>query len=139
MSGIVAIVLAYFFYDVATARIDGFLFGEGVTFQTDSAMRTLTAGGLFGMGIVIGTDRHDVDIGRFGDMMPIGGAPRDAVAVADRAKFVGVDVADCGDFAAGSGGVAAQMLFAHAQSDHARAQGFHAVASGVRSVLSVVK
>jgi cell division protein FtsW len=47
---IVGVVLAYFFYDVATARIDGFLFGEGDTFQTDNAMRTLTAGGLFGMG-----------------------------------------------------------------------------------------
>ena len=45
-----ASILAYFFYDVATARIDGFLFGEGDNFQTDNAMRTLTAGGLFGMG-----------------------------------------------------------------------------------------
>jgi cell division protein FtsW len=50
VAGLVGIVLAYFFYDVATARIDGFLFGEGDTFQTDNAMRTLTAGGLFGMG-----------------------------------------------------------------------------------------
>jgi cell division protein FtsW len=50
VAGIAGIVLAYFFYDVATARIDGFLFGEGDTFQTDNAMRTLTAGGLFGMG-----------------------------------------------------------------------------------------
>jgi len=48
--GIVCVVLAYFFYDVAQMRIDGFLFGEGDTFQTDNAMRTLTAGGLFGMG-----------------------------------------------------------------------------------------
>jgi cell division protein FtsW len=47
---VAGVVLAYFFYDVATARIDGFLFGEGDTFQTDNAMRTLTAGGLFGMG-----------------------------------------------------------------------------------------
>ena len=31
-------------------RIDGFLFGEGDNFQTENAMRTLTAGGLFGMG-----------------------------------------------------------------------------------------
>ncbi len=44
------VVLAYFTYDVATARIDGFLFGQGDTYQTDNAMRTLTAGGLFGMG-----------------------------------------------------------------------------------------
>ena len=49
-AGVVGIVLAYFTYDVATVRIDGFLFGEGDTFQTDNAMRTLTAGGLFGMG-----------------------------------------------------------------------------------------
>ena len=50
IAGLVGIVLAYFFYDVATARIDGFLFGEGDNFQTENAMRTLTAGGLFGMG-----------------------------------------------------------------------------------------
>jgi cell division protein FtsW len=48
--GLVGIVLAYFFYDVATQRIDEFLFKTGDTFQTDNAMRTLTAGGLFGMG-----------------------------------------------------------------------------------------
>ena len=48
--GLVGVVLAYFFYDVATQRIDEFLFGTGDTFQTDNAMRTLTAGGLFGMG-----------------------------------------------------------------------------------------
>ncbi len=50
VAGLVGVVLAYFFYDVATARIDGFLFGAGDSFQTDNAMRTLTAGGLFGMG-----------------------------------------------------------------------------------------
>jgi cell division protein FtsW len=50
VAGVIGIVLAYFFYDVATIRINGFLFGEGDTFQTDNAMRTLTAGGLFGMG-----------------------------------------------------------------------------------------
>ena len=48
--GVVGVVLAYFFYPVATVRIDGFLLGTGDTFQTDNAMRTLTAGGLFGMG-----------------------------------------------------------------------------------------
>ena len=48
--GVVGVILAYFFYPVATARIDGFLLGTGDTFQTDNAMRTLTAGGLFGMG-----------------------------------------------------------------------------------------
>ena len=55
IAGIIGIVMAYFFYDVATQRIDGFLFGEGDTFQTDNAMRTLTAGGLFGMGPGAGT------------------------------------------------------------------------------------
>jgi cell division protein FtsW len=49
-AAVVGVVIAYFTYDVATARIDGFLFGQGDTFQTDNAMRTLTAGGLFGMG-----------------------------------------------------------------------------------------
>ena len=50
VAGLVGVVLAYFFYDVAQTRIDGFLFGEGDNFQTENAMRTLTAGGLFGMG-----------------------------------------------------------------------------------------
>jgi len=48
--GLAGVVLAYFFYDVATTRIDEFLFGTGDNFQTENAMRTLTAGGLFGMG-----------------------------------------------------------------------------------------
>jgi cell division protein FtsW len=55
IAGLVGVVLAYFFYDVATQRIDQFLFGQGDTFQTDNAMRTLTAGGLFGMGPGAGT------------------------------------------------------------------------------------
>ena len=50
MAAVAGVVIAYFTYDVATARIDGFLFGEGDNFQTENAMRTLTAGGLFGMG-----------------------------------------------------------------------------------------
>ena len=50
VAGLIGVVLAYFFYDVATARIDEFLFGTGDNFQTENAMRTLTAGGLFGMG-----------------------------------------------------------------------------------------
>jgi cell division protein FtsW len=50
VGAVIAVILAYFFYDVATARIDGFLFGEGDNYQTENAMRTLTAGGLFGMG-----------------------------------------------------------------------------------------
>jgi cell division protein FtsW len=54
-AAVAGVILAYFFYDVATQRIDGFLFGQGDTFQTDNAMRTLTAGGLFGMGPGAGT------------------------------------------------------------------------------------
>ena len=50
IAGIVGVILAYFFYDVATQRIDEFLFGTGDNVQTANAMRTLTAGGLFGMG-----------------------------------------------------------------------------------------
>ena len=57
VAGIIGVVLAYFFYDVATLRIDEFLFGTGDTFQTDNAMRTLTAGGLFGMGPGGGTEQ----------------------------------------------------------------------------------
>ncbi len=55
IAGVVGVVLAYFFYDVATARIDAFMFGHGDNFQTENAMRTLTAGGLFGMGPGAGT------------------------------------------------------------------------------------
>jgi cell division protein FtsW len=54
-AAVVGVVLAYFFYPVATTRIDGFLFGEGDNFQVENAMRTLTAGGLFGMGPGAGT------------------------------------------------------------------------------------
>ena len=50
VAGVVGVVLAYFFYDVATQRIDEFLFRTGDNFQVENAMRTLTAGGLFGMG-----------------------------------------------------------------------------------------
>src|SRR5690349_10201479 len=50
IAGVIGVILAYFFYDVATQRIDEFLFGTGDNFQVENAMRTLTAGGLFGMG-----------------------------------------------------------------------------------------
>lgn len=53
--GVVAVVLAYFLYPVATTRIDGFLFGEGDNYQVESALRTLTAGGFFGVGPGAGT------------------------------------------------------------------------------------
>ena len=47
---VVGVIAAYLFYPVATLRIDNFLFAHGDTYQVDSARRTLTAGGLFGMG-----------------------------------------------------------------------------------------
>jgi len=59
-AALAGIVLAYFFYDVATARIDAFLFEGGDTYQTDSALRTLTAGGLFGAGPGAGTRKFDL-------------------------------------------------------------------------------
>ena len=58
IAAVAGVVLAYFFYDVATVRIDAFLFGgvgDTDTYQTDSALRTLTAGGLFGVGPGAGT------------------------------------------------------------------------------------
>jgi cell division protein FtsW len=60
-AGAVAVViLAYFFYPVAHTRIDGFLFDHGDTYQTDSALRTLTAGGLFGAGPGAGTHKFQL-------------------------------------------------------------------------------
>ena len=57
-AGAVAVViLAYLFYPVATARIDGFLFSEGDQYQVESALRTLTHGGLFGVGPGAGTSK----------------------------------------------------------------------------------
>jgi cell division protein FtsW len=54
---VAVVVLAYFFYPVAHIRIDGFLFDHGDTYQTDSALSTLTAGGLFGAGPGAGTHK----------------------------------------------------------------------------------
>jgi cell division protein FtsW len=59
-AALAGVVLAYFFYDVATVRIDAFLFEGGDTYQTDSALRTLTAGGLFGAGPGAGTRKFDL-------------------------------------------------------------------------------
>lgn len=52
LAAVAGIVLAYLFYPVATTRIDAFLFASGDTdtYQVDSALRTLTSGGLFGTG-----------------------------------------------------------------------------------------
>ena len=60
LAGFVAVVLAYFLYPVATARIDGFLFAEGDNYQVQSALRTLTAGGLFGTGPGAGTRKFSL-------------------------------------------------------------------------------
>jgi cell division protein FtsW len=50
-----ALVLAYFFYPVATQRINGFLFDEGDSGQTDAALETLTSGGCSASGPGAGT------------------------------------------------------------------------------------
>ena len=55
--GVAVVILAYLFYPVATARIDGFLFSEGDQYQVESALRTLTHGGLFGVGPGAGTSK----------------------------------------------------------------------------------
>jgi len=56
---IAALILAYLFYPVATVRIDSFLFAgaDTDTYQVDSALRTLTSGGLFGVGPAAGTHK----------------------------------------------------------------------------------
>jgi cell division protein FtsW len=59
-AAMVALLLAYFFYPVAHARIDSFLFVHGDTYQTDSALRTLTGGGLFGAGPGAGTHKFQL-------------------------------------------------------------------------------
>jgi len=59
-AGFALIVAAYLFYDVATQRINGFLFSEGDTYQVESALRTLTGGGLFGAGPGAGTRKFSL-------------------------------------------------------------------------------
>ncbi|TMJ15939.1 MAG: cell division protein FtsW [Alphaproteobacteria bacterium] len=60
LGAVAVVVLAYFFYPVATIRIDAFLFDGGDTYQTDSAIRTLTSGGLFGVGPGAGTHKFQL-------------------------------------------------------------------------------
>jgi cell division protein FtsW len=57
LAALAGLIVAYLFYPVATARIDAFLFatGDTDTYQVDSALRTLTSGGLFGVGPAAGT------------------------------------------------------------------------------------
>ena len=50
LAAVAGVVLAYFFYPVATTRIDAFLFEHGDNYQTATALSTLTGGGLFGAG-----------------------------------------------------------------------------------------
>ncbi len=50
-----AVVSAYFFYSVATERINKFLFKQGDTYQMDRAHDTITNGGLLGTGPGAGT------------------------------------------------------------------------------------
>jgi cell division protein FtsW len=53
LGGALSVVAAYLFYPVATIRINSFLFGgagDNDTYQVDSALRTLTSGGMFGTG-----------------------------------------------------------------------------------------
>ena len=63
VAAVAGLILAYLFYPVATVRIDAFLFGaagEVDTYQTDSALRTLTAGGMFGTGPGGGTRKFQL-------------------------------------------------------------------------------
>jgi cell division protein FtsW len=63
LGGVVAVIAAYLFYPVATTRINAFLFGgagDTDTYQTDSALRTLTSGGLFGAGPGGGTRKFSL-------------------------------------------------------------------------------
>src|SRR3546814_19157574 len=52
IAAIAGVILAYFFYPGATERYDAFRFSSEVTdtYQTDSALITRTAGGMFGVG-----------------------------------------------------------------------------------------
>ena len=54
---VAAVVLAYFFYDNATHRIDSFFSGGTAFDQVDLAQRTLLAGGWSGTGLWLGTKK----------------------------------------------------------------------------------
>lgn len=49
-AGLGGVVAAYFFYPVATTRINNFIYGDGDTYQVDRAHETITGGGFFGTG-----------------------------------------------------------------------------------------
>jgi cell division protein FtsW len=53
LGAVLSVIAAYLFYPVATIRINAFLFGgtgDNDNYQVESALRTLTSGGLFGTG-----------------------------------------------------------------------------------------
>ncbi len=57
------VISAYLFYPVATTRINAFLFGgvgDNDNYQVESALRTLTSGGLFGTGPGGGTRKFSL-------------------------------------------------------------------------------
>jgi cell division protein FtsW len=63
LGAVLSVVAAYLFYPVATNRINAFLFGgagDTDTYQTDSALRTLTSGGMFGTGPGGGTRKFSL-------------------------------------------------------------------------------
>ena len=63
LGGVGGVIAASLFYPVATIRINAFLFGGGGdtdTYQVDSALRTLTSGGLFGTGPGGGTRKFQL-------------------------------------------------------------------------------
>jgi cell division protein FtsW len=57
IGGIVLLVAAYAFYPVATQRIDTWLFGGETNDQIMLAYRTITSGGLVGVGPGLGTEK----------------------------------------------------------------------------------
>ncbi|MEZ5709582.1 MAG: FtsW/RodA/SpoVE family cell cycle protein [Blastomonas sp.] len=59
-AGLAGMVAAYFFYPVATQRINGWLFGSGEYDQVMLAYKTLTGGGIIGTGPGLGTQKFNL-------------------------------------------------------------------------------
>lgn len=59
-AGALGMTAAYFFYPVATQRINGWLFGAGEYDQVMFAHKTLTGGGLIGTGPGLGTHKFNL-------------------------------------------------------------------------------
>ena len=63
LGAVLSVVAAYLFYPVATVRINAFIFGgtgDNDNYQVESALRTLTSGGLFGTGPGGGTRKFQL-------------------------------------------------------------------------------